>query len=338
MTVEQGDSAYASALAGKPYIAPASAWFSTHYGPEVSYSKNWVFPSDALWYTRWNEILTLGPRFVEIITWNDYGESHYIGPLSSKHTDDGSSKWVNDMLVILYFKISPTNDTRPHDGWLDMVKPFIAAYKAGATSVDNYITNDQIVYWYRQNLKSLDCSATDTCEVPAPNASGNYFEGVPNGWQDMQDSVFVVSLLKEAGQLTVHSGSNSQAFNVPAGASLNEVAMGLGQQSFILSRNGAAVSGLSGASLKDITGVCNCGSKLPQSPCPQIKSNYASLQLQRLRWRPPLRRSRPARRRRHHIPAYRSTCLYLRRHRLAAYCCALHHSNWWPHRHCTSRQ
>ena len=39
VTVQQGDSAYVSALAGKPYIAPASAWFSTHFGPEVSYSK-----------------------------------------------------------------------------------------------------------------------------------------------------------------------------------------------------------------------------------------------------------------------------------------------------------
>lgn len=63
----------------------------------MSYSKNWVFPSDLLWFNRWNDLLTLGPQFVEIITWNDYGESHYIGPLSSPHNDDGASKWVMDM-------------------------------------------------------------------------------------------------------------------------------------------------------------------------------------------------------------------------------------------------
>jgi len=78
-------------------IAAVSAWFSTHYGSEVTYSKNWVFPSDLLWYNRWMDILTLAPQYVEIITWNDYGESHYIGPLSSPHYDDGNSKWVNDM-------------------------------------------------------------------------------------------------------------------------------------------------------------------------------------------------------------------------------------------------
>lgn len=80
-------------------VTAASAWFFTHFGDEVPYSKNWVFPSDLLWYTRWREILALKPRFVEIITWNDYGESHYIGPLSSPHTDDGTSKWVMDMYV-----------------------------------------------------------------------------------------------------------------------------------------------------------------------------------------------------------------------------------------------
>jgi hypothetical protein len=53
------------------------------YGPEVSYSKNWVFPSDLLWYDRWNQILALRPQFVEIVTWNDYGESHYVSKPTS---------------------------------------------------------------------------------------------------------------------------------------------------------------------------------------------------------------------------------------------------------------
>jgi hypothetical protein len=261
VTVESGDSAYINALAGKPYIAPASAWFSTHYGPEVSYSKNWVFPSDLLWYNRWNEILSLGPQFVEIVTWNDYGESHYIGPLSSKHYDDGSSKWANDMLVFPKNHINKLMMCRPHDGWLDLAVPYIAAYKAGATSVNSYITSDRIVYWYRQNLRDLNCDATDTCMVQANNGSGNYFIGKPNGYQDMADSVFVVTLLTAPAQLTVNSGSNSQTFNVPAGASSYQVNMGLGQQSFILKRNGAVVQNMEGASLKDITNVCNCGSK-----------------------------------------------------------------------------
>ncbi|KAH8595187.1 putative alpha-1,3-glucanase/mutanase [Bisporella sp. PMI_857] len=242
VTVADGDTAYLSALGGKPYIAPVSPWFSTHYGPEVSYSKNWVFPGDLLWFNRWNQILSLKPQFLELITWNDYGESHYIGPLSSIHNDDGNSKWVNDM---------------PHNGWLDLAKPFIAAYHAGADSPNNYITADQLVYWYRPNLRTLNCDATDTTMVPADNSSGNYFNGRPDGWDDMADSVFVVALLTSPGVVTVRSGGNTQAFNAPAGATAFQVNMGVGQQQFSLTRGGATV--LSAVSLKDISSTCICG-------------------------------------------------------------------------------
>lgn len=241
-TVEAGDTTYVNWLGSKPYIAPVSPWFSTHFGPEVSYSKNWVFPGDLLWYRRWNDILALGPRFLEIITWNDYGESHYVGPLSSKHYDDGNSKWTNDM---------------PHDGWLDMAKPFISAYKAGASSPNSYITSDQLIYWYRPTLKSLNCDATDTTMVAANNASGNYFMGRPDGSDSMQDAVFIVALLTSAGKVTVTSGSNTQVFNAAAGASAFQVPMAVGSQKFTLTRNGTTI--LSDTSLRDISNVCPCG-------------------------------------------------------------------------------
>ncbi|KFY42244.1 hypothetical protein V494_02491 [Pseudogymnoascus sp. VKM F-4513 (FW-928)] len=242
VTVQAGDEAYIAALAGKPYIAPVSPWFSTHFGPEVPYSKNWIFPSDFLWFNRWNEVLTLGPRFLEIITWNDYGESHYIGPLKSPHYDDGNSKWTNDM---------------PHGGWLDMAKPFIAAYHAGAESVDSYITSDQLIYWYRPTVRGLDCDATDTTMVPADNSSGNYFQGRPDGWENMQDSVFVVALLTQPGTVTIISGENRQTFDAPAGASSFQVDMQVGVQSFALTRGPDVV--LSGSSLKDVSSICICG-------------------------------------------------------------------------------
>ncbi len=64
---------------------------STHFGMEVSYSKNWVFYSETLWKTRWDQVLSMGSNvdFVEseptfsflivllisfsVVTWNDYG-------------------------------------------------------------------------------------------------------------------------------------------------------------------------------------------------------------------------------------------------------------------------
>ncbi len=243
LTVQDGDELYLNWLGDKPYMAGVSPWFSTHFGPEVPYSKNWVFPGELLWYERWNDILALGPQYVEIITWNDYGESHYIGPLSSTHHDDGNSKWVNDM---------------PHDGWLDMAAPFIAAYHAGATKVDDFVEEDQLIYWYRPNPKDLDCDGTDTTTSPANNASGNYFQGRPDGVNTVEDAVFVISLLTAPGVVTVTSGGNAPVtYNAPAGAHAHKVPMGVGQQTFELTRGGESV--LSGTSLKDITDTCICG-------------------------------------------------------------------------------
>ncbi|KAF2742092.1 glycoside hydrolase family 71 protein [Sporormia fimetaria CBS 119925] len=229
-TVESGDAAYTNWLAGKGYIAPVSPWFFTHFGNEVSYPKNFMFPGDLLWFDRWNQMLQLSPRFIEILTWNDYGESHYVGPLSSKHTDDGNSKWVNDM---------------PHTGFLDMAKPYIAAYKAGQTSAASYVTQDKLVYWYKPTLKTLNCDSTDTVGAR------------PDGYDTLEDAVFVVAMLKQAGRVTATSGSNSRGFDAPAGISAWKVPMGVGKQTFKLERSGQQV--LSVTSLRDVSNTCPCG-------------------------------------------------------------------------------
>ncbi|KAB5571806.1 putative alpha-1,3-glucanase/mutanase [Coniochaeta sp. 2T2.1] len=230
-TAEYYDGLYNQWLNGKPFMASVSPWFSTHFGREVSYSKNWIFPSDLLWFNRWQNILKSKPAFIEILSWNDYGESHYVGPISAKHTDDGSSKWVNDM---------------PHGGFLDMAKPFITAYKNAATSPNSYITQDQLIYWYRPTPKTLNCDTTDT-------TAG----GKPDGWDQMSDNVFVVALLTAPGDVTITSGSNTATFSAQAGASAFQIPMGVGAQSFALTRRGTQV--LAGRSLRDVSNVCPCG-------------------------------------------------------------------------------
>ncbi|KAI1174800.1 glycoside hydrolase family 71 protein [Nemania sp. FL0916] len=242
VTVQAGDQAYINALAGKPYIAPVSPWFFTHFGSEVPYSKNWVFPSDTLWYDRWNQILALKPQYLEIVTWNDYGESHYIGRLDSGHGDDGSSKWVYGF---------------PHDAFLDMAVPYISAFKAGSSDVAPYITADKIVYWFRPTLKGINCDSTDTTMGNADNSTGNYFKGRPNGWETMADDVFVVTLLTQAASLTMNVAGKTVTVNVPKGAQLNRIAMAPGTVSFSLSRNGATV--LQGTSPMKILDHCPCG-------------------------------------------------------------------------------
>ena len=150
-----------------------------------------------------------------------------------------------------------TFNSRPHDAWLEMAKPFIRAFKAGSTSVDGYLTEDQLFYWYRPAPKRVNCNATDTCMSPANNGSGLYYIGPPNGWETVQDGIFVVTLLKEAATVQVRSGKYSNDFRVPAGPAAIQVPMGIGRQSFSVSRGSKLV--LSGTSLKDVVDQCPCG-------------------------------------------------------------------------------
>jgi hypothetical protein len=54
---------------------PASPWFYTNM---PGYAKNWMWPQHqmTLWPERWTQILALVPQphYVEIISWNDFGE------------------------------------------------------------------------------------------------------------------------------------------------------------------------------------------------------------------------------------------------------------------------
>ena len=150
--------------------------------------------------------------------------------------------------------------SRPHDGFLQMAKPYIAAFHAGSKAVDSHIQSDQLIYWYRPTTKSASCDSTDNCEQPGPSPTlnPNYFTGKPNGYDTMEDSVFVVALLTSPGTVTIKSGGNGpQTFNAPAGASSWQGGMGVGKQSFSLTRKGQRI--LSGDSLKDILSECVCG-------------------------------------------------------------------------------
>lgn len=158
---------------------------------------------------------------------------------------------------LLHHADNLNNIHRPHDGWLDISKPFITAFKAGASSVASYIKSDQLVYWYRPAPRNVNCDSTDTCMVPANNASGNYFLGRPNGWESMEDSVFVVSLLTVPASVHVNSGGTVYAYDAPIGVFAQAIPMHIGIQSFSVSRNGQDI--LSGTSLKPIIDGCVCG-------------------------------------------------------------------------------
>ncbi|WRT67733.1 uncharacterized protein IL334_004705 [Kwoniella shivajii] len=141
----------------KPYMAAVSPLFFTHYGKEGewAWNKNWIYRSDDLLLpTRFLQILSLppdqSPNFIQVISWNDFGESHYIGPITG--AQPGSESWTADM---------------PHDGFRWMTKYFIDQWKHQAHNVEHGKPTkgkeegkDQgkgrLVVWYRTQSKDMN--------------------------------------------------------------------------------------------------------------------------------------------------------------------------------------
>lgn len=73
----------------------------------------------------------------------------------------------------------------------------------------------------------------------------------------MDDVVYVATLLKDAGTVTVQSGGQSKTENAPAGAHIFTVPAGIGPQKFKLTRGSGTV--FEGTSLMDISNICPCG-------------------------------------------------------------------------------
>lgn len=96
---------------------------------------------------------------MEVITWNDAGESHYVGnfwPEQIAGTSEGDYANGYD-----------------HTGWQQVITPFITAYKNGATSVGQITTQSgspEGAIWYRTLLKSASCANTITNYQQAEDA------------------------------------------------------------------------------------------------------------------------------------------------------------------------
>jgi glucan endo-1,3-alpha-glucosidase len=99
---------------------------------------------------RFGQILDLQPDLVELITWNDAGEGHYIGNFFQ---DQINGTTIGDYA-----------NGFDHTGWQQLVSPFIKAYKSGtATSISQILPPGSAPVgslWYRTLLTSASCSST----------------------------------------------------------------------------------------------------------------------------------------------------------------------------------
>ena len=149
---------------GKTYMAPLAPWFYTHVWGQ-GWNKNWIYGSERLLPERWQQIISLQPDFVEIITWNDYSESSYMCSISS------------DLPINIGGIASMINSPQPmhHDAWLELSKHYIQWYKNNARPA---VINDQFYWWYRIHPKN--------------NVNGD----APQYRNDAEDCVVIHSIVK----------------------------------------------------------------------------------------------------------------------------------------------
>jgi glucan endo-1,3-alpha-glucosidase len=74
----------------------------------------------------------LKPDFIELVTWNDWGESSYIGPADTTGLCP-SCYWSN----------------LDHSAFLKITQKFVKAYKAGQTSITVSQDEEDVFFFYR---------------------------------------------------------------------------------------------------------------------------------------------------------------------------------------------
>lgn len=136
----------------KPFMAAVSPLFFTHYGKTGAWAfdKNWIYRSDDLLYpSRWASVLALShmraPEIVQVISWNDFGESHNIAPLLG--AEPGSGAWTRGM---------------DHVAFREMTGYFARRWRDGAPEVADELV---VWMWYRTHPKTLRAS-NDTVGAP----------------------------------------------------------------------------------------------------------------------------------------------------------------------------
>ncbi|KAI1187603.1 glycoside hydrolase family 71 protein [Nemania serpens] len=188
----------AADAAGKTYIMGLSTLQYKHCCGD-----SWYRSGETNLPERMNQILQLSPEFTEVITWNDAGESHYVGP-----------SWPETVTPeILQYG---DTDANPHTGWQPLISSFIEAFKGGATDTSAMIPANGASFagamWYRGVLKSCLNNGSD---------------GSPRGSGGARDTVVYAVVLPAATQgfqVRVSSGGQVLATqSVTAGLSYNSI-------------------------------------------------------------------------------------------------------------------
>ncbi|KAK0230385.1 glycoside hydrolase family 71 protein [Armillaria fumosa] len=201
------DDQYYMSQLGSRYATTISMWIFTHYSWA---NKNFYLRGDDwLIANRWEQLISMRDQltFVEMVTWNDYGESDYFGPFKGAQPD--GTYWAENF---------------PHTIFYDLSQYYMTAFKTGSYPA---ITQDVIYYWAR----------------PHPYAANAYADslGQPTGWDWATDSLWALVFATSSVSVTLQIGGSSQTFSVGAGATKLSIPLDYGQITVQMVKNSQTV-------------------------------------------------------------------------------------------------
>jgi len=111
---------------------------------------SWVEYSDYLFPQHFTSAITLvRPAIIELLTWNDFPESHYLSPLPPTSPSAPEYAQLGNFGNYIY--------GQDHSGWRTMAQYYITWYKSSLTTAPAPKT-DNVVFWYRVHPKNAQCA------------------------------------------------------------------------------------------------------------------------------------------------------------------------------------
>jgi glucan endo-1,3-alpha-glucosidase len=202
--------------AGKLYMAPVTPFYRG-LGP-----RNYrVFETRGLesMAREWEAAIAADAQWVEIVTWNDWGESTYV---ASFGPPEATELWDGHWGPLL-----------SHEAYLAASAYYIRWFKTGVKQIES----DDLFWFYRLSPKRL--AGRDRPDHAA--------ESYPRGFNHLKDRVFLTTFLVAPAILKVQSGERQYAFNVPAGVAHLSADFSQGPQRFSVERSGVTTLSGTGA-------------------------------------------------------------------------------------------
>ncbi|KNZ61115.1 hypothetical protein VP01_144g3 [Puccinia sorghi] len=175
---------------GKQYAAPLSAMFYKHLS--ASQNGNYLYPTKS-WFLveKYLNLISLKPDFIELLSWNDYGESHYL-----KDPRPSANLPMETISSATYV------DQMPHEPLLDLISHFNKWYKSGTCPP---IKRSKAYVWYRPHPKEM---VFDSDLLP-----------IPDGATAVEDKIYITILVSSTTMLQyikIESGNRLYHANLEA--------------------------------------------------------------------------------------------------------------------------